>query len=153
FLPDPHRPDFLPGGDRVGLAPGTNMTFGTVRYGSLIEAVLYDCRRYLDDKGAHAKVLPSWVEDWILARTPAEATTHFCHAPSMPFGYTTGKAGEFYPDVFDDKLRRLVAFGDKPGWQRGWFTQHQRLLGALAAQKSRAALVVQGDLHASAAGR
>jgi hypothetical protein len=153
FLPDPQRPDFLPGGDKAGLPAGTNMTFGTLRYGSLLEAVLYDCRRYLDSSGAHAKLLPGWVEAWILARTRAEDTTHFFHVPSLPFGYTTGKAGEFYPDAFDDKQRRLVPFGDKAGWQRGWFAQHQRLLSGIAAQKSRVPLVVQGDLHASAAGR
>lgn len=153
FLPDARRPDFLPGGDRAGLPPGTNMTFGTLRYGTLLEAVLYDCRRYMDSRGAHARLVPRWVEDWIQLRTRTEDTTHFFHVPSVPFGYTTGQAGEFYPDVFDDKLRKLVPFGDKAGWQRGWFAQHQRLLAGLAAQRSRVPLVVQGDLHASAAAR
>ena len=38
-------------------------------------------------------------------------------------------------------------------WQRGWFAQHQRLIEALAAQSKRAAVIVQGDFHASAAGK
>ena len=46
-----------------------------------------------------------------------------------------------------------MLFQEKPGWQRGWFAQHQRLIEALAAQKRRAPVIVQGDFHASAAGR
>ena len=40
-----------------------------------------------------------------------------------------------------------------PGWQPGWFAQHQRLLEALARQQRRSAVLVQGDFHASGAGR
>lgn len=39
FLPDRNRPLWLPGGDRVGMPPDTNMSFGTLRYGSLLESV------------------------------------------------------------------------------------------------------------------
>lgn len=44
-------------------------------------------------------------------------------------------------------------YKEKPGWQRGWFAQHQRLLQAIASQKKRASVVVQGDFHASAVGK
>lgn len=153
FLPDAARPSWLPGGDRAGMPPGTNSSFGTLRYGRLLEAVLYDCRRHVDNKGIHARVVPPWVEDWLVARTRAEDTDHFFHLPSLPFGYSSGKLGDWYPDLLDAKAGRLVADRDKPGWQPGWHAQHQRLVAALAAQQRRAAVIVQGDFHASAAGR
>jgi hypothetical protein len=131
----------------------TNITFGTLRYGKLLEVVLYDCRRFVDYKGEHAKILPQWVEDWLVARTRAEDTTHFFHVPSLPFAYSCGKLGDWYPDLLDTKLGRLVLYEPKPGWQRGWFAQHQRLIEALTAQTKRPAVVVQGDFHATAAGK
>jgi hypothetical protein len=152
FLPDRNRPVWLPGGDKAGMPADTNMTFGTLRYGNLVETVLYDCRRYLDYKGDHAKVLPQWVEDWLIARTRAEDTAQFFHAPSLPFAYSSGKLGDWYPDLLDEKSGHLVMYREKPGWQRGWYGQHQRLLAAIAAQKTRAAVIVQGDFHASAIG-
>ena len=152
FLPDPHRPAWLPGGDKAGAPTGTNITFGTLRWGKLLEAVFYDCRRYVDYKEDHAKVLPQWVEDWVIARTRAEDTAHFFHAPSLPFAYSSGKLGDWYPDLLDDETGRLVLYREKAGWQRGWFAQHQRLIEALAAQTRRAPVIVQGDFHATAAG-
>jgi hypothetical protein len=146
-------PAWLPGGDKAGAPTGTNITFGTLRYGRLLEAVLYDCRRFVDYKGDHAKVLPQWVEDWVIARTQAEDTTHFFHAPSLPFAYSSGELGDWYPDLLDDETGRLVLYQEKAGWQRGWFAQHQRLIEALAAQTKRAPLIVQGDFHATAAGK
>jgi len=153
FLPDRNRPVWLPGGDKAGMPADTNMTFGTLRYGNLVEAVLYDCRRYLDYKGDHAKVIPQWTEDWLIARTRADDATHFFHAPSLPFAYSSGKLGDWYPDLLDTQSGHLVMYKEKPGWQRGWYAQHQRLIGALASQKTRAPVIVQGDFHASAFGR
>lgn len=153
FLPDRNRPSFLPGGDRAGAPPGTNDTFGTLRYGALLEAVLYDCRRHANYKGVHAQFVPRWVEDWLLARTRAEDTQHFFHVPSAPFGYTTGKLGEWYPDYLDEQSGKLVVHKEKPGWQRGWFGQHQRLIEALAAQTKRVPMIVEGDIHATASAK
>ena len=51
------------------------------------------------------------------------------------------------------KRGRLVSSKEKPGWQRGWFAQHQRLIEAMAAQKKRASVIVQGDFHVSAVSR
>ena len=152
FLPAPHRPAWLPGGDKAGAPTGTNITFGTLRWGKLLEAVFYDCQRYVDYKEDHAKVLPQWVEDWVIARTRTEDTAHFFHAPSLPFAYSSGKLGDWYPDLLDDETGRLVLYRKKAGWQRGWFAQHQRLIEALAAQTRRAPVIVQGDFHATAAG-
>lgn len=124
--------------DVPGAGRHANATYGTLRYGSLLEAVLYDCRRYLDSKGTHARVLPRWVEDWVVARTRAEDTVHFMHVPSLPFGYSAGKLGDWYPDLLDNATGKLVLGRDKPGWQPGWFTQHQRLIEALGSQTRRA---------------
>ena len=55
--------------------------------------------------------------------------------------------------MLDAKLGKLVLYESKEGWQRGWFAQHQRLMAALAAQTSRPAVIIQGDFHATAAGR
>jgi hypothetical protein len=153
FLPDANRPAWLPGKDIPGLAEGCNGCYGTLRYGQLLEAVLYDCRRHLDNKGRHARVVPRWVEEWLIARTRAEDTAQFMHVPSLPFGYSSGKLGDWYPDKLDERSGKLVLDQPKDGWQSGWHAQHQRLLGALGAQQRRAGLIVQGDFHASAAGR
>ncbi|NYT42967.1 hypothetical protein HZY97_19490 [Sphingomonas sp. R-74633] len=152
FLPDANRPAWLPGGDKAGLPPGTNMCFGTLRYGALVEAVFYDCRRYVNYKGDHAMIVPQWVEDWLIARTAAEDTTHFFHVPSLPFAYSSGKLGDWYPDFLDKESGQMVLHKAKAGWQRGWFGQHQRLIAAMAAQTKRVPVIIQGDFHATAAG-
>ncbi len=153
FLPDTNRPVWLPGGDRRHLAPDVSMTFGTLRYGALVEAVLYDCRRYADYKGDHARILPRWTEDWLIKRTMTEDTTHFLHVPSLPFAYSSGKLGDWYPDLLDRQTNSLVVYKEKLGWQRGWFGQHQRLVKAIAAQTKRPPIIIQGDFHASSAGK
>lgn len=153
FLPDANRPAWLPGADLPHLPAGCNSGFGTLRYGRLMEAVLYDCRRWLDNKGRHARVVPAWVEDWLVARTRAEDSQHFMHVPSLPFGYSSGKLGDWYPDLLDEASGRLVMGREKEGWQSGWLAQHQRLVAALAAQKQRSGVIVQGDFHASAVAR
>jgi len=45
------------------------------------------------------------------------------------------------------------AYEAKPGWQRGWFAQHQRLIEVISSQRKRASVVVEGDFHATAAGK
>ncbi len=153
FLADVNRPPWLDNGDLARLAPNTNGKFGTIRFGRLLESVLYDCRRYVNYKGKHAKIVPQWTEDWLVARTRAEDTTHFFHAPSLPFAYVSGKLGDWYPDILDEATGKMRLGDNKPGWQQGWFNQHQRLVEAIASQKRRAGLVVQGDMHATAAGK
>ncbi|GAL28424.1 hypothetical protein JCM19239_4864 [Vibrio variabilis] len=153
FLPDKNQPRWLQGSDHRHIAEGTNSVFGTIRYGDLIEAVLYDCRRYADYKGNHAKLLPQWTENWLMERTLSEDTKHFMHCPSLPFAYSSGKLGDWYPDSLDPQANKLVLYRQKEGWQAGWFAQHQRLIETLSKQKQRPPLIVQGDFHASAAGR
>jgi hypothetical protein len=153
FLPDANRPAWLPGGDLAGAPEGTNISCGTLRFGKLVETLLYDCRRYVDYKGAHAKVIPQWTEDWLIARTRAPDTAHLIHAPSLPFGYSSGKLGDWYPDALDRKSGRLVTNQPKPGWQPGWLAQHQRLVAAIGGQPKRPGVIVQGDFHGSAAAK
>ncbi|MBO9695217.1 MAG: hypothetical protein J7499_03380 [Sphingopyxis sp.] len=152
FLPDATRPEWLPGGGRTALPPGTNGNFGTLRFGTLVEALFYDCRRFVDYKGAQAHVVPRWTEDWLVARTIAEDTRHLLHIPSLPFGYSSGKLGDWYPDKLDDATGRLTLENAKAGWQEGWYRQGQRIVEAAAAQRTRAGIFVQGDLHVSGAG-
>src|SRR5262249_39123542 len=104
-------------------------------------------------KGDHSKVLPQWTEAWMIARTRAEDNAFFFHPPSLPFAYSSGQLGDWYPDLLDRKSVRLVVYEPKPGCQRGWLAQHQRLLEALASQKRRSPLIVEGDFHASGVGR
>jgi hypothetical protein len=150
FLPDAQRPEWLPGGERKGMPDSTNSCFGTLRYGRLLEALLYDCRRYSDNKGVHARVIPQWVEDWLVSRTRQEETTHLIHVPSLPFGYTSGKLGDWYPDILNEKTGKMSLDQAKPGWQAGWYEQGQRLIAVLAEQKKRPGMIVQGDFHAAA---
>ena len=147
FLPDPHRPFWMPGSNAPDREKGLSESFGTLRYGTLLEALLYDCKRHCTIKGPAATMVPVEAERWLAARTAAEETLHLFHSPSTPFGWTAGKWGEPYPDVIqrDGKAGTEVP---KPYWPPGWWNQHQRILKMLGGQKKRAPLLVQGDLHA-----
>lgn len=133
-------------------------SFGSLRYGRLFEALLYDCRRFLtnaaDPALGHAESLfvPPAAERWLLERTRASDVVHQLHAPSTPVLWTAGKWGEWYPDVQDDDGALSVDV-PKPYWPEGWLRQHDRLLAAASAQRARTPLFVSGDLHAIGVGR
>ena len=152
FLPDVVRPLGLPwssAGDRVW---GVSESFGTLRYGRLVEVLLYDVRRTQTLAGPSAVYLDPEVENWLKARTAATEVTHVVHVPSNPPGWTAGKWGEWYPDVLgrDGKLTVNEA---KPYWQSGWLRQHDRLMESISTMKGRSPLVISGDLHAIGIGR
>jgi hypothetical protein len=152
FLPDMTRPLGLPGssaGDRVW---GVSESFGTVRFGRLVEILLYDVRRTQTLAGPSAVYLDLEVEKWLRARTAATEVLHLVQVPSNPPGWTAGKWGEWYPDVLgpDGKLTATVP---KPYWQSGWLKQHDRLMQAMSAMRHRTPLIISGDLHAIAIGR
>ena len=152
FLPDATRPVGLPwssAGDRVS---GVSESFGTLRFGRLVEILLYDVRRTQTMAGPAAVFLDSEVETWLRERTRATDVTHVVHVPSNPPGWTAGKWGEWYPDVVGSE-GRLTTKEPKPYWQPGWLSQHDRLIGTMAAVKGRIPLVISGDLHAIAMGR
>jgi hypothetical protein len=147
FLPDANRPRGLTGNGAGDGSVGLSESFGTLRYGTLLEAVLYDTKRHATIAGDSAGMVPDDAERWLLARTAADDTRHFFHVPSTPFGWSAGKFGEWYPDVAGEG-GTLSTAAPKPFWPAGWWRQHQRLVGALATQRTRIPLAVQGDLHA-----
>jgi hypothetical protein len=152
FLPDPTRPASLPWSSADDRPAGVSETFGTLRYGRLLEAALYDVRRTMTLAGPSAVFVDLEAERWLRGRAAAEDVTHFVHVPSNPPGWSAGKWGEWYPDVLgaDKVLTTKIA---KPYWQEGWLAQHDRLMASLSAMRRRVPLVVSGDLHALARGR
>ncbi len=152
FLPDAARPLGLPwssAGDRVW---GVSESFGTLRYGRLVEMLLYDVRRTQTLAGPSAVYLDPEVEKWLKARTAAAEVTHVVHVPSNPPGWTAGKWGEWWPDVLG-RDGKLTVSEPKPYWQAGWLKQHDRLIEAMSTVQRRSPLVISGDLHAIGLGR
>ena len=151
FLPDHGRPRGLPGSSAAGRANGVSESYGTLRYGKLLEIMMYDCRRYLTLKGPAAGFVPDTVEEWLLRRMAAQETHHVVNLPSTPIGWSAGKWGEWYPDLLQPGGRLGVA-KPKYFWQQGWNSQHNRLLTAASAMR-RVPLFLSGDLHALAEGK
>ena len=165
FLPDRERPLSMSGTGAGDRAAGISEAFGSFRYGRLAEALVYDCARYLSLKGDHAGLVPPEAEAWLHRRTRDQSVAQLLHIPSHPFGWTAGKWREWYPDVADvgsgaspavsqigqvkpgDSFR-LTTERDKYFWQKGWWSQHQRLLESMSSQSRRSAIVLSGDLHA-----
>ncbi len=148
YLPDAGRPVSLPGSNRAGFSE----SYGSWRFGSLLELLLYDCRRRITLAGPTAVFVEPQAERWLLRRTADQGgARHLMHIPSTPFGWTAGKWGEWYPDYLQPD-GRLGVQNPKPYWQAGWFAQHQRLLSGIAGQGERIPIVVSGDLHAIGSG-
>ncbi|MBX9602808.1 MAG: alkaline phosphatase D family protein, partial [Bryobacteraceae bacterium] len=147
FLPDAGRPLGLGGSCAPDSPPGCSENFGTLRWGTLAEILLYDCRRFLRLDGRNATFLPRETEAWLAARMAAHQVDHVVNIPSTPPGWSAGKWGEWYPDILADN-GKLTTAKPKPFWQEGWFSQHNRLLSAASAMRDRIPLFVSGDLHA-----
>lgn len=120
-------------------------TVETLRYGRLLEMALFDCRRGWS-KGRGARYLFPEAENFLIKRLQASTAQQYLHVPSLPFGTTAGKLGDWYADP--PSIRSTYGV-DKDFWQKGWFDEHQRLVRALSAQKGRAAITIAGDMHAS----
>jgi len=156
FLPDPNRSPGLPGSDYpdqpASRPSGLSESFGTLRYGRLAEVLLYDVRRTVTLSGPSGVFVAPDVEAWLKARAAAREVVHLVNVPSNPPGWSAGKWGEWYPDMLgpDGKLSEAKP---KPYWQRGWLSQHDRLMQSLSEMPGRIPLVVSGDLHATAEGR
>jgi hypothetical protein len=156
FLPDPNRSPGLPGSDYpdqpASRPSGLSESFGTLRYGRLAEVLLYDVRRTVTLAGPSGVFVAPDVEAWLKARAAAREVVHLVNVPSNPPGWSAGKWGEWYPDMLgpDGKLSEAKP---KPYWQRGWLSQHDRLMQSLSEMPGRIPLVVSGDLHATAEGR
>jgi hypothetical protein len=152
FLPDASRPAGLPGASAQGKAKPISESFGTLRYGQLLEVLMYSVRRSMTMAGQSAVFLEDTVEQWLLDRMKQESVQHVLNVPSNPPGWSAGKWGEWYPDVFSSD-GKLTTDQPKPYWQTGWLKQHDRLLQAMSNMKHRTPLVISGDLHASALGK
>lgn len=145
FLPDENRPLGLAASSAADRPAGLSECYGTLRYGKLFEAMLYDCVRFLTLKGPSATFVEPDAENWLLSRMKESDARHVVNMPSSPVGWTAGKWAEWYPDVLtkDAALSRDV---EKPYWQTGWRSQHNRLLSAASAMDKRA-LFISGDIH------
>ena len=152
FLPDASRPSGLPGSSANGKALPISESFGTLRYGNLVEVLMYNVRRTMTMAGQTAVFLQDTVETWLLERMKEDSVKHVVNVPSNPPGWSAGKWGEWYPDVFSSE-GKLTIDKPKPYWQTGWVKQHDRLLKAMSSMTNRIPLVVSGDLHASALGK
>lgn len=138
-------------------AAGLSQSFGAVRYGKLLEALLYDCRGHLGNpsdpntRDAFPGFVPQDIENWLTSRTRSSDAQHVVHMPSTPILWSAGKWGEWYPDAVDD--RGILGLDKpKPYWAKGWKAQHDRLLSAAAGRADHIPLFVSGDLHSTAIG-
>ena len=139
-------------------------SFGILRYGTLFEAPLVDCAGHLDLEGEQAALVPQSIEAWMIGRAQTSSAVHFAYVPSHPMGWTAGKWREWYPDVVAPEGYSGVVtnalMGETQGvlstnaqkylWQPGWWTQHQRILTALA-ERPRSRFTFSGDIHAQGA--
>ena len=159
-------------------SPENHRSFGVFKYGNLFEAPLLDCAGQMSlaeneepgegdaqDKNG-ARLFPEAIERWVLDRIEASPAKHFALVPSHPMGWTAGKWREWYPDVvapdgfeglvtnelnFEGATRGvLTTKAQKYLWQRGWWTQHQRLLHALS-ERPGSRFTFSGDIHAQGA--
>ena len=149
FLPDPDRPLGLPGASAADGPPGASECFGTLRFGKLAEALLYDVRRTLTLAGPSAVFVSPVVETWLKARMASPDAAHVLNIPSNPPGWSAGKWGEWYADLLEPN-GKLGVSKPKPYWQQGWRNQHDRLLQAASAMRDRIPLFISGDLHSIA---
>lgn len=147
FLPDSTRPLALPQSNASDRPSGVSEVFGTLRFGKLVEALLYDCKGLMTTGGSAGLLVPGAAETWILDRFSASDATHVVNVPSNPMGYSAGKYAEWYPDVVEDGM--LTTAVAKDGWQEGWLDQHDRILGAVF-DRGGVPLVVSGDIHSIA---
>ena len=147
FLPDAHRTQKLPSVAAADRPAGISESFGTLRYGKLLELLMYDCRRHLTLTGSGATFIPPVVEQWLKDRMAGSDATHVVNMPSTPPGWSAGKWGEWYVDM-DDGKQGLTTKIPKAYWQSGWRLQHDRLLRAASEMHGRIPLFISGDLHA-----
>jgi hypothetical protein len=149
FLPDAHRALGLPSGSAADRPVGISESFGTLRYGRLLEMLMYDCRRYVTLTGPSATFVPPLIEEWLKARMATSDAIHVVNMPSIPPGWSAGKWGEWYADM-DAGNQQLTTKILKPYWQSGWRLQHDRLLQAASSMRGRLPLFISGDMHSIA---
>ena len=164
FLPTKMQPGNLPGSGAPDRPTGISESFGTLRFGNLLEVLMYDCARHISLNASNAGLIPKDAEQWVCDRTQDEYVQQLIHIPSHPFGYSAGKWREWYPDVLESREQenmnespkgdaypasKLTTSTEKYLWQTGWLNQHQRIIEKLHEQNSRPGIIVSGDLHAT----
>jgi len=152
FLPDEARPGDLPASGAADRPEGISECYGTLRYGKLVEALLFESRRYTTLRGDDAVMIHPAAEKWLVDRMAAEEATHVVNMPATIFGWSAGKWMEWYPDVRNEE-GRLTKDRPKYMWPRGWFNQHNRLLEAASKMKRCVPLFICGDIHSQTVGR
>jgi hypothetical protein len=151
FLPDIGRPTGLAGTLEYEGRPDISCNYGTLRYGKLLEVLLYDNRRTGTMHGPTAVFVDPEVEVWLKSRMQDKVVTHVVNAPGLPPGWTKGNWYEWYPDLFIDGKASVAK--PKPFWQSGWLAQHDRIIRTVHEMNGRIPLIVSGDIHATALGR
>jgi phosphodiesterase/alkaline phosphatase D-like protein len=151
-LPDAGRPTDLPGSGAPDRPDGVSECYGTLRYGRLLEALLFESRRFTTLTGTDAVMIHPEAEKWLIDRMSAEEATHVVNMPATIFGWSAGKWMEWYPDARNEQ-GSLTTDESKYMWQEGWFAQHNRILEAASRMKSSIPLFICGDLHSQAEGR
>lgn len=146
LLPVPGIPSDLPGAGAEDRAPGINECYGALRYGKLIEALLFESRRFTTLTGPDAVMIHPEAEKWLISRMKAEEARHVLNLPATVFGWSAGKWMEWYPDIRGEG-GSLTTDIEKYKWQPGWFAQHNRLLAAASSMKHSNPLFICGDLH------
>ena len=119
----------MPGTGEPGRPAGVSQSYGTLRYGNLLEVLLYDNRRTGTMHGPTAVFVDPEVEKWLTARMQAPDTVHVVNAPGLPPGWTKGNWYEWYPDRIENGKPTVAT--PKPYWQPGWLAQHDRLIEAM----------------------
>ena len=97
FLADAGRPRGLPWSSAEDTGDSLSESFGTIRFGRLLEIDLYDVRRTATLAGPSAVFVDPEVERWLRGRAASTEVTHLVHVPSNPPGWSAGKWGEWYP--------------------------------------------------------
>ncbi|TFF98396.1 MAG: hypothetical protein EU547_01650 [Promethearchaeota archaeon] len=159
FLPDENRPLSLPSTNLTGRAVNTSECFGTLRYGKLVEGLLYDVRRYVTGdytnvSSINASFLPKSAENWLIDRMKAEDAEYVINISPISYGWSAGKWLSWYPDIKTKINGRptLTTDIEKYAWQEGWFKQHNRILNASFNMENSTDLFLCGDMHTQAAG-
>lgn len=163
FLPDALLPSGLSGTSQEGWSRGLSRSFGVIRFGGLVETLLYDTVGFASLKASNAGLIPPEVEAWLMARIGDSDAAQLLHVPSFPIGWTAGKWREWYPDVVAAPtnaagetvvsthgftgIGRLTTDRPKYLWQPGWWSQHQRIVTAMT-RGPRRPVVLGGDIHA-----
>jgi hypothetical protein len=110
FLPAPGVPADLPGSGASDRAPGVNELYGALRYGTLLEALLFESRRFTTLTGPDAVMIHPQAEKWLTDRMQAEEARHILNLPPTAIDMQeklapVEKNGFVIVDVYPEEIR------------------------------------------------